>query len=136
MTSIQMIMRKPWNSPKRMVAISMAICIPSIYSCAHDDMSRPVLEGPMLSFGALFLGERLIPRKDLQLTIIENRESAVIKLASKNWEITGFGVLDSPLDEVYEIAIDDIHGKANSNGSVKKIEIKKLPKQRVVVTLK
>ena len=89
----------------------------------------------MFSSGASFSGERMIPRKDLQVAIIENRHSAVIKLESKKWNITGCGVLDNPQDKVYEVTIDDVHGIAGKSGSVKQIEIKKLPGQQVVVHL-
>jgi len=89
----------------------------------------------MFSFGAFFSGERMIPRKDLQVTIIENRHSAVIKLESKQWNITGCSVLESPQVKVYEVTIDDVHGIASKNGGVKQIGIRKLPRQRVVVNL-
>ena len=59
------------------------ICIPYVSSCTLEDERRPLPVGPMFSFGAFFSGERMIPRKDLQVTIIENRHSAVINLNSR-----------------------------------------------------
>ena len=111
------------------------ICISYVSSCTLEDERRPLPVGPMFSFGAFFSGERMIPRKDLQVTIIENRHSAVIKLESKQWNITGCSVLESPQVKVYEVTIDDVHGIASKNGGVKQIGIRKLPRQRVVVNL-